>query len=295
MKQRALIIAILLSITFTIGCFAQMQADTNVKKDSKTKLTKRNKKVEKQINLEVLAKGNYSGIEEAFIFVAKNKDDLSSLTGLIDNLEIKKKVDFEKNVVIAAFAGGHRTGGFSVEFEETEQSLFINLNSPPKDAMVTQALTQPFKIVSVPLEKWKTKKIEFSKTWKRKAQVYEVKEGTFEFSGGIAGIRKEFDTEGTVTVFRLNKFATVILNLKGTGKEKERTFYEVMSGKVKDDILIFNDLNGGSFIDSPHPPLKAMTTLYDKKLVISFSTENEKFPVSDGFEGRGSLEAYKTD
>lgn len=63
-------------------------------------------------------------------------------------------VDFERQVVVAAFLGRRRTGGYSLELTEVERgSEFITIHmrelSPSPDAMVTQALTWPAVLILV--------------------------------------------------------------------------------------------------------------------------------------------------
>ncbi len=63
-------------------------------------------------------------------------------------------VDFDRQVVVAAFLGRRRTGGYGLEIADIERgSEFITIHirelSPPPDAMVTQALTWPAVLILV--------------------------------------------------------------------------------------------------------------------------------------------------
>lgn len=68
-------------------------------------------------------------------------------------------VDFDKQTVVAIFAGTKPTGGYSVKVTKvTDQSrpgkpstavVDYEVISPPPDAMVTQALTYPYVVVRI--------------------------------------------------------------------------------------------------------------------------------------------------
>jgi hypothetical protein len=63
-------------------------------------------------------------------------------------------VDFSREVVIAIFLGTRPSGGFSVAIRRIEPgdgglTVYFREGRPAKDALVSQALTQPFHIVKV--------------------------------------------------------------------------------------------------------------------------------------------------
>lgn len=69
------------------------------------------------------------------------------------------KVDFEKEMVLAVFAGEKRTGGHRIQLEkvllkqsQTKPKYYVlyRETAPPADAMVTMALTYPSHVVVVP-------------------------------------------------------------------------------------------------------------------------------------------------
>jgi protease stability complex PrcB-like protein len=64
------------------------------------------------------------------------------------------RIDFDRDLVIGIFLGQKPTGGYDVEITRVERSdsslyVYYGEKSPPPNAMVTQALTQPFDIVRV--------------------------------------------------------------------------------------------------------------------------------------------------
>ncbi len=296
MKHTALlIIALFFAVQNTCNAQNNSKPVTRKETDKSTNTkVKKEKKVKTENNLKVLASGSYSEMEEPFIFVARDKESLEKLKNLpINNIEIKEEIDFEKNVVVAAFAGTMRTGGYEVEITGTDSKVSVNLDSPPKDAMVTQALTQPFSVVLVPLKNDESLNLEVSDYWKDKAENYSVKTGSVEFSGGIAGIRQRFDTEGSIRVYRLNKFVTMIFDIKGKDKESGRKFSDVISVELADDSLKVENITGGNLIERPHPPMKLDADFSADKISVMLITQNEKTSVSDGFTGKAVLEAVK--
>ena len=64
-------------------------------------------------------------------------------------------VDFTKELVVGVFAGERPTAGHEVEIVRVEResgglSVVYRIESPAKDAMVAQVLTQPFHLVRLP-------------------------------------------------------------------------------------------------------------------------------------------------
>ena len=120
-----------------------------------------------------IAKGAMSGVREAKQEVIKTKSDWelfwskhsvnqSAVTAIPD-------VDFGKETVVAVIMGQQRTGGFTIEIigvESEAEKLVISIkrSSPPKGAMVIQALTTPFHIVAVPRSDLKPEFVEVKQT-----------------------------------------------------------------------------------------------------------------------------------
>ena len=116
--------------------------------------------------IDVLAEGSAGGMEKPFIFVARDKETYAALQKMVENLP--GKVDFSKSAVVAAFLGTKPTGGYSVGFSAdtflndpyTGAKLSITAINPTPGRPVTEALTSPFKVVSIPVAKDKTLKVE---------------------------------------------------------------------------------------------------------------------------------------
>jgi hypothetical protein len=81
------------------------------------------------------------------------------LRGTLGVRDAPPRVDFNRSLVVAIFAGEQRTGGYSVTVERvTEDSrpgepargiVHYRIVSPPPDAFVTQALTYPYTVVRI--------------------------------------------------------------------------------------------------------------------------------------------------
>lgn len=286
-----------------IGCAsAQIKKHKTVDK-SPAKTTKTNDKtmndrlIDKPIDkpmsddLKILAEGAYSKIEQPFVFTARSNETYAELQNLAENLPSVLEIDFSKTAVVAAFAGMKNTGGYSVAIKNSAGKISIATLNPPKDAMTTQAITAPYKVALVPLEENNLLNLELSANWTNAMQTFKITSGTFEYSGGFAGMRKEFGVEGTIGVLGFGDYATLVFNLSGKGAEKTRKLSETASGLLKGGKIDLASLDAGSFSENPKPPLKVSGTIASDKLSLVF----EPLPssVADGFQARGKIEAAK--
>lgn len=265
---------------------------TKLETSKKTNKPMNNKSSEKSASgIKMLAEGSYSPIENPFIFVAHSPETYAQMQSFVENLPSASAIDFSKTAVVAAFAGTKNTGGYSVIIKKTASGAAIDVASPPKDAIVTQALTTPYNVSLVPLEEVMPLSIEVSANWKTAAQNYKITSGEFEYSGGFAGETKKFNVEGTISVLIFGDYSTLIFNLSGKGAEKVRKLQETASGSVKNGKINLARLDAGSFSEGPKPPLKVLGTISNGNLVLTF----EPLPtiIADGYEARGKIEAEK--
>lgn len=240
--------------------------------------------------IKILAEGSYGKAEEPFLFVARDAETYAQLKNMIENLPSASEIDFSKQAVIAAFAGTKNTGGYSVEIKKAGEKISISVNSPPPDAIVTEALTMPYKIAAV--EAANSLSLDISENWKKAAQIYRVSSGDFEYSGGFAGRRKAFAAEGTIEIYQMGELVTLNFNLSRKGENKGMRLTDTASGVLKGGNLGLERLDAGSFSEGPKPPLKVSGMMKDGKLSLNF----EPLPsmVADGFQARGKLEAVKS-
>jgi hypothetical protein len=241
--------------------------------------------------VEILAEGAFSKVESPFVFTARSKETYAQLKTLVENLPAESEIDFDKQAVVAAFAGTKNTGGYSVEIKKANGKIAVEILAPPKDAMVTQSLTQPFVVALVSVESENELSLTLSADWTGAMQNYKVISGEFEYSGGFAGRRKQFAVEGAVGVFTLDNLITMVFNLSGKGADKNMKLAETASGTIKDGKIEIARINVGSFSEGPKPPDKVSGMLINDKLSLTF----EPLPtyISDGFSARGKIEGLK--
>ncbi len=269
------------------------------KKDAKTKVPKDMEapiKPGMEVSLdeaETLAEGSQSNMEKPFIFVARTKEDYAMLKKLITGFSSEKEIDFNKQAVIAAFAGTKNTGGYSISIYQMQGRTNVIVKKPSEDAMVTQVLTQPYKVAVVSIEEQASLDLAISEEFQDEITTYKVTSGEFEFSGGFIGRQHTFAPQGTIGVMKSGDYVTFAFNLTGKGDDSERKLSEMASGKMKKGSANINRLEAGNFIDLPHPPLDVTAQMKDNKLSMKFEPGKRNYVVNDGYEGRGRLEAVK--
>ncbi len=242
-------------------------------------------------NLKTLAEGFYSPIEKPFIFVARTAETYAQMQSFLENLPAASEIDFSKTAIVAAFAGTKNTGGYSVTIKKMANKIMIDVAAPPKDAMVTQALTAPFNVSLVYVEEEMPLFVEISTNWKNAAQNYKIASGEFEYSGGFSGNSTKFNVEGAISVLSFGEYATLFFNLSGKGVAKARRLQETVSGSTIKGEINLARLDAGSFSEGPKPPLKVSGSIAGGKLTLKF----EPLPtiIADGYETRGKIEAVK--
>ncbi|MCS7186445.1 MAG: alkaline phosphatase family protein [Armatimonadetes bacterium] len=112
----------------------------------------------KQLPIIAEWKGNHSGVTEPKRIVITNAREWEELWKQVHKGKILipniPTVDFNKNMVVAAFMGQKPTSGYAIQITEVTHSngeIVVKLKEtkPPKGAIVLQVLTQPFHIVVV--------------------------------------------------------------------------------------------------------------------------------------------------
>ena len=294
MKIFKLFLLAMISFSF-IGC---VSAQTNKRKATKNPTPKATKTMNNKQDakptdgkIKVIAEDAYGTIETPFVFVARSADTYAQLQMFAENLPPASEIDFGKMAVIAAFAGTKNTGGYSVSIRQAVDKVAVEVIEPPKNAMTTDALTMPFQVALVPVEKEKSLLLEVSANWKNAMQTYKITSGEFESSGGFAGILRKFNAEGTIGVLSFGDYATLIFNLSGKGANKNMRLTETASGVMKEGKINLAPLDAGSFTEGPKPPLKVSGTLAGGKLSLIF--EPLPINVADGFQVSGKIEAAK--
>src|SRR3989442_4552292 len=108
----ALLSSFLLSGGGASGCHAKQNANSQSEKPSP-------RPIEKQPagagELDILAQGFHSSINEPFIAVIRDSDTYAALTKLDANVPKLDAAFFDSNAVVAAFLGQRNTGGYTIE------------------------------------------------------------------------------------------------------------------------------------------------------------------------------------
>jgi hypothetical protein len=244
-------------------------------------------------DIKILTQGAHNLVSEAFIAVARDAETYQELRRLDDNLPILSADVFNGTAVVAAFLGQRRTGGYSVEITRSaDGSLRISESRPPQGAMTTQALTTPYKIVSVPIENERALQLDLDPTWKAGQRPYKITSGEFTMSGGFAGRSENMRLEGGFNTMRHATLATFIFDVKGTGGTKPRELKEVATGIVQaSGAVSLARFNAGSLVEPPANLLKAKGQFTAEENELTLEFESLPSTVADGYQGRGRLAA----
>jgi hypothetical protein len=246
--------------------------------------------------LTILMEGSQSGVSDAFVAVARDASTYGALRELVSSLPERSADSFNTSVVVAAFLGRRPTGGYSVEIKRsTDGTIHLAESKPSKEMMVTQAITTPFKVVSVPASDKQSLSIEMEGEWQKMTRPYNVTTGTFTVRGGIAGTTEDFRLEGGIGVMREGKLATLAFDLKATAGAKARTLKDVSTGIVQPDgSITIPHMAAGSLVSPPPVALSASGRFTDSENKLALAFETLPPIVPDGYQGRGRLEATAT-
>lgn len=246
--------------------------------------------------MKVLAQGQYGKVEEPFLLVAREATVYAELRTLVEGLPGDLGADFfERQAVVAAFAGTRNSGGYGIEVKRgAGKTLVVEEKTPPSGAMTTQALTQPFVVVAVEVKEEESVEVDFtasrsSVNWR----AYNVTSGEFTTGGGFAGRFEQLKLSGALRLARLGRLVTLAADLKGEGGSKPRALRGVGTGFERDgNAFELPHLDPGTLVDRPRPAQLVKGALGNNALSLTF----EPLPtnVNDGFEGRGQLEAKAT-
>ena len=101
-----------------------------------------------------ITKGMQSKVSKATNYLITSDEQLVELWKLI---EVKGKVpaiDFNKDSVIAVFAGQKMTGGYGISVmkvtDSTERLVTVGFTLPGKECITTQSIIAPYQVVRIP-------------------------------------------------------------------------------------------------------------------------------------------------
>lgn len=255
-------------------------------------------RVEERVSdeVKVLAGGAYGKVNDAFVAVARDAETYAALRELVDGLPQVDADFFKKNIVVAAFLGQRRTGGYGVEMMLAENNrLRVSSTSPPAGSMTTQALTAPFKVVSVPDLEHRSLAVEIGPAWNEETRPYRIASGEFMTGGGFAGRIERLQLAGDIRVSRLGKLVTFVFDVKSTGGTKPRSLQNTATGVVGADGSIGGAaVDAGTLVDFPRSALGIKGNFRENEAKLSLSFESLPSNVNDGYSGQGKLEAAAT-
>src|SRR5437660_7700817 len=151
--------------------------------------------------IKTLAKGRITAFEEPFVAVFRDGETYGKLRDFEPNAPALDADYFDSHIVIAAFLGTRNTGGFGIGIGPdpaatnggSGRQLLLEEKTPPKDAMLAQVITAPYKIVSLagpaPVS------LRFGSPWNQLVRPYHVSVTCAEV-GGLADKSEEFQVDG---------------------------------------------------------------------------------------------------
>jgi hypothetical protein len=167
--------------------------------------------------------------------------------------------------------------------------------SPSKGSMTTQALTAPFKVISVAVDDNRQLAIEIDPSWNNEMRPYRVASAEFTTGGGFAGRFEKLQLAGEIRISRLGPLATLVFDLKSVGAAKARSLQNAATGVVgAGGQLSGVVVDAGSLVDFPRSALGLKGNLTENEDKLSLSFESVPSNVADGYSGQGKLQAVAT-
>jgi hypothetical protein len=123
-----------------------------------------------EISFTTIAAENYSGVSKKKTLIITNQKDFEKTWSECYSIQIPQpkapQINFEKEIVLVAFAGEFSSGGYKVELTNiNKKRKTINVNvintTPGANCNVTSAMTQPFHMIKMNTPKKSIKEIKF--------------------------------------------------------------------------------------------------------------------------------------
>lgn len=241
--------------------------------------------------LKVLAEGSLSPITTPFVAVVRDAETYAALRGLAGNLPALNEEFFRSKIVIAAFLGERNTGGYGIAISrEPNGQIRVAEKAPRKDMMVTQMITSPFKLVSLPTSGVPPVQVSLDERFKERTELYRINSGSFTMSGGFAGRSDTFQLAGKIQVNRLGSLITIGFAVVSNGTARERVLRDVATGLVKENGFSIQKMSRGSLVDPPSGDLRVSGRFVERNR-LTLDLDTGAVTVPDGFSGRGKIEA----
>lgn len=241
--------------------------------------------------LKTLAEGSQSSITDPFVAVIRDDATYAQLSKMEPSLPKLEADFFRLNVVVAAFLGTRNTGGYSVEIKRVESGkISVAEKAPAKDAMTTQVITSPFKLVSFAPEGSTAVELSIGEIFQQRAQLYRISRGSFKLSGGFTGSTESFQLNGKLQLIRLGNLVTIGFALVSSGGTKERSLRGSATGVIKDGAITIERMTHGSLLDPPSGELQISGKFLEKNR-LTLELVSKPIYVPESYGGGGSIEA----
>lgn len=106
-----------------------------------------------EVQFTKIARGDISTIEERVNYFITSETQLNELWKMVDATSTPPKIDFEKEAVIAVFAGQKPTTGYEIRVSKVEDSeirnVSLTLEEPDSRCIESQIIIAPYEIVTV--------------------------------------------------------------------------------------------------------------------------------------------------
>src|SRR2546423_790317 len=242
-------------------------------------------------DLKVLAEASVSPVRTSFVGVFRDAETYAALRAQATNLPDLKADFFKSNFAIAGFLGERNTGGYSIAMvQEPSGKIRIAEKAPPKDAIVNQMITSPFKLVSMPTNGTPPVQLSLVERFNQRAQLYRISNGSLTVSGGFAGRTEQYKLAGKLQVMRLAGVVSIGFAIVSEGASREHSLRDFATGIASGDGVAISKLSRGTLIDSPSGDLTVRAKFAEKnRLLIELTTGPVTVP--DGYSGKGTIEA----
>ncbi len=247
--------------------------------------------------LKELAAGAYGPLRDAFVVAARDAQTYAQLRALVKDLPDQSADFFQTHVVVAAFLGQRSSGGYSIALKRTGRNgLSLVEQGPPKGAMVTMALTAPFRVVALPLGLDDALALTLDTAWQQRQRPYRVTSGELTVIGGFAGIKEQSTLTGTLRVMRAGDLATFTFDVQSKGGATLHRLTDTATGSVDQQGRVTLPRVDAYALSGAIESLLRMSGQFtdgEQNLSLSFETVPVG-NVSDNFSAQGKLAAVAT-
>jgi PrcB C-terminal len=242
-------------------------------------------------DLKTLVEGSQSSITDPFVAVIRDDAIYAKLRKMEPNLPELEPDFLRLNIVVAAFLGTRNTGGYRVEINRVASGkISVAEKAPAKNAMTTQAITSPFKVVSFSPEGSTAVELSVDQIFQQRAQLYRINNGTFTIGGGLTGRTESYQLNGKLQLTRLGDLITIGFGLVSSGGQRERSLRGFATGVIKSGVITIERMSHGSLLDPPSGELQ-VTGKFVEKNKLSLGLVSQLISIPESYSGGGTIEA----